>query len=199
MGDARDWSKDMEMRVFWSGPHAWPGFERQGEPASLPSHSGVYLWTFEYQDGYLIYGAGLTRRLFRQRFREHTRLYLSGDYTVLDVAQLKNGVRSEIWHGWGWNAAKRAEFAERQSEIEEAARRQLAAFRVFVTEVDPQARVSERLEAAIMSCLYAAPAPFCTVPDRGMMLAPKRDSEEAIFVWNSCESKLHGLPAQLSI
>jgi hypothetical protein len=143
--------------------------------------------------------AGLTRRLFRQRFREHTRLYLSGDYTVLDVAQLKNGVRSEIWHGWGWNAAKRAEFAERRSEIEEAARRQLAACRVFVTDVDPQGRVSERLEAAIMNYLYAAPAPLCDVPDKGMMLAPKLDSEEPISVWNACGSKLHGLPERLSI
>jgi len=189
----------MEMRVCWSGPSAWPGFEPQGGPASLPSHSGVYLWTFEYQDGYLIYAAGLTRRLFGQRFREHTRLYLSGDYTVLDVAQLKNGVRSEIWHGWGWNAAKRAEFAERRSEIEEAARRQLAAFRIFVTEVDPQGRVSERLEAAIMNNLYVAPSPFCDVPDKGMMLASKRDSEEPISVWNACECKLHGLPERMSI
>ena len=189
----------MEMRVCWSGPSAWPGFEPQGGPASLPSHSGVYLWTFEYQDGYLIYAAGLTRRLFGQRFREHTRLYLSGGYTVLDVAQLKSGVRSEIWHGWGWNAVKRAEFSERRSEIEEAARRQLAAFRIFVTEVDPQGRVSERLEAAIMNNLYVAPSPFCDVPDKGMMLASKRDSEEPISVWNACECKLHGLPERMSI
>ena len=192
-------ARDMEMCASWSGPHAWPGFERQGGLASLPSHSGVYLWTFECQDGYLIYAAGLTRRPLRQRFQEHTRLYLSGDYTVLDVAQLKNGVRSEIWHGWGWNAAKRAEFAERRSEIEEAAQRQLAACRVFATDVALRGRVPERLEAAIMNCLYAAPAPFCDVPDKGMMLAPKWDSEEPICVRNACGSKLHGLPERLSI
>jgi hypothetical protein len=123
----------------------------------------------------------LTRRLFRERFREHTRLYQSGDYTVSDVAQLKSGVRSEIWHGWGWTVAKRAEFAMRRSEIEEAALRQLAACRVFVTNVDPQGRVPERLEAAIVNSLCAAPAPFCDVPDKGMMLAPKWDSEEPIW------------------
>ena len=189
----------MEIRVTWSGPHGWPGFERQGGPVPLPSHSGVYLCTFEYQDGYLIYSAGLTRRLFCQRFREHTRLYLSGDYTVLDVAQLKNGVRSEIWHGWGWNAAKRTEFAERRSEIREVARLQLAACLIFVTDVDLQGRVLERLEAAIMNCLYTAPAPFCDVPEKGMMLAPKWDSEEPISVWNACGSKLLGLPERLSI
>jgi hypothetical protein len=102
-------------------------------------------------------------------------------YTVSDVAQLKSGVRSEIWHGWGWTVAKRAEFAMRRSEIEEAALRQLAACRVFVTNVDPQGRVPERLEAAIVNSLCAAPAPFCDVPDKGMMLAPKWDSEEPIW------------------
>ena len=140
------------------------------------------------------FGQGLTRRLFRERFREHTRLYRSGDYTVLDVAQLQRSVRSEVWHAWGWNAAKRAEFAARRSEIEEAALRQLAACRIFVTNVDPQGRVPERLEAAIMNRLYAAPAPFCDVPDKGMMLAPKWDNEEPVSVWNACGSKLHGLP-----
>jgi hypothetical protein len=84
----------------------------------------------------------------------------------LDVAQLKRAVRSEIWNGWGWNAAKRAEFAARRSEIEEAALRQLAACRIFVTNVDPQGRAPERLEAAIMNRLYASPAPFCDVPDK---------------------------------
>jgi hypothetical protein len=63
------------MRITWSGPHAWPGFERHARPVPLPSYSGIYLCTFEYRDGYLIYSVGLTRRLFRQRFQEHTRLY----------------------------------------------------------------------------------------------------------------------------
>jgi len=50
-----------------------------------------------------------------------------------------------------------------------------------------------------MNCLYAAPAPFCYLSDKGMMLAPKWDSEKPISVWNACESKLHGLPERLSI
>jgi hypothetical protein len=63
------------MRLFWSGPHAWPGFESQNGLPPLPKHSGVYLWTFPYQDGFLIYAAGLTRQLFRQRFGQHKREY----------------------------------------------------------------------------------------------------------------------------
>ena len=87
------------MRLFWSGPHAWPGFESQNGLPPLPKHSGVYLWTFPYQDGFLIYAAGLTRQLFRQRFGQHKREYMRGAYNVLDPVQAGNGVRSEIWHG----------------------------------------------------------------------------------------------------
>jgi hypothetical protein len=162
----------------------------------LPNHSGVYLLTFEYQSGYIVYAAGLTRRWFRRRFSEHTRRYLSGDYTILDVAQANLGLRAEVWHGWGWTPAKRAAFAERRTDIEAAARRQLAEFRVFVTEVDLPERTPERLEAAIMNSLYAQAAPL---PDPGMQLSPRRNGEAPIFVVNACAEKLHGLPDRLGI
>ena len=81
------------MRLIWSGPYAWPGFESQNGLPALPKHSGVYLWTFPYQDGFLIYAAGVTRRLFRERFTEHKREFLRGAYNVFDPVQAGNGVR----------------------------------------------------------------------------------------------------------
>jgi hypothetical protein len=119
----------------------------------------------------IVDAAGITGRSFRERFREHTPKYFIGEYTVLDISDMQTGRRSEVWHGWGWTPAKRAEFAERQTEIREAARRQLAGFRVFVAKVDDR-RVRVRLEAAIMGSLYLAPPPLCDLPDRGMSLSP---------------------------
>lgn len=93
------------MRVCWSGPYASPGFESQNGLPPLPKHSGVYLLTFPYQDGFLIYTAGVTRRPFRTRLNQHKRECLRGAYNVLDPVQAGNGIRSEIWHGWGyWRA-----------------------------------------------------------------------------------------------
>ena len=189
----------MEMQISWSGPFAWPGYETQNGLPHLPSHSGVYLWTFEYGDGYLIYVAGLTRRLFRERFDEHTLCYMSGDYTVLDATHLRNAVRTEVWPGWGWARTHREQFVQRQTEICEAARRQLTECRVFATDVELPGRVPERLEAAIMNCLYAEAPPLCDVPDRGMALSPRWSTEDPILVRNACASKLHGLPERLSI
>jgi hypothetical protein len=30
------------IRIFWSGPHTWPGFESQNRLPPLPKHSGIY-------------------------------------------------------------------------------------------------------------------------------------------------------------
>jgi hypothetical protein len=189
----------MEMQVSWLGPYSWPGFKEINGLSELPPFPGVYLWTAEYLSGYLIYAAGLTRRRFRVRFKEHTGKYLAGEYTVLNISEMQLGRRLEVWHGWGWTPAKRAQFAVRQTEIREAASRQLAGFRVFVANLEASGRVLERLEAAIMNQLYHEASPLCDVPDRGMMLAPRRETEEPITIWNVCESKLHGLPASFTI
>ena len=55
-------NKETEIEVTWSGPYSWPGFESKNNLPSIPEVPGVYLWTFDYQDGYLIYarGRGLT-------------------------------------------------------------------------------------------------------------------------------------------
>ena len=50
----------MEMRASWLGLYSWPSFEKENELPELPALAGVYLFTIEYADGYLIYAAGIT-------------------------------------------------------------------------------------------------------------------------------------------
>jgi hypothetical protein len=193
-------AKTIEAR--WDGPYSWPGFESENGLRPIPKVPGVYLPTFEYQGGYLIYIAGLTRRPAPMRFRQHTRFYMNGKCTVLDVAAARQGVRREIWHGWGYARKHREEFEERKPEILDAVRKQLAEFRIFITDtvdMSREARVLERLEAAIMENLYQQPSPIRDIPDRGMHLAPRRNSESPIIVRNNCADLLHGLPAYLEI
>lgn len=179
--------------INWTGPYSWPKFELENNLPSIPNHSGIYLQTIEYQDGYLIYAAGLTRRPVPVRFREHTRKYMSGDYTIFDIVAMQQGIRKEMWHGWGWTPEKRTEFEKQKPIIQAAAHRQLVGFRIFVADVGTQPRILERLEASIMENLYKQPAPFCDIPDKGMMLAPRWDSENPIIVKNRCTVMLYGL------
>jgi hypothetical protein len=190
--------KESVINVVWTGPYSWPKFESENRLPSIPKHSGVYLWTFEYQNGYLIYAAGITSRSMISRFREHTRKYISGDYTVLDIAAVGQGLRKEIWHGWGWSPEKRSEFDIRRLEILDAAQKQLMGFRIFVTSVD-QPRIRERIEAAIMKWLYQQPAPLCDIPDKGMFLSPRRYKEQPFIVKNITDVYLYGLPHSFEI
>jgi hypothetical protein len=184
---------ERELFVTWTGPYAWPGFERDGLTA-LPNHGGVYLQTFEREDEFLIYTAGEAGN-FRKRFGQHATKFRSGDYTVLDVDQAQAGVRSEIWHGWGWTPEKKAEFERRQDEIRAAAARELAAMRIFVSN-DLTQRERRRLEGAIIRRLYADGAPL---PDRGMFAHRAFDHEAPIAVVNVCAGKLLGLPERMLI
>lgn len=189
----------IELKAVWQGPYSWPNYEQKNNLPSLPEQSGLYLQTVIYNDGYLIYAAGLTRRVVKQRFREHTRKYMSGDYNVLDVTEMQKGIRQEVWHGWGWTPAKRDNFEEQKSAILTAVERQLAGFRIFVASIGNEPRLLERLEAAIMNNLYRQPSPICDIPDKGMMLAPCWATETTITVTNECGFLLHGLPHQLEI
>jgi hypothetical protein len=188
-----------DIAVMWTGPFAWTTFEPEANLPPIPNHSGVYLMTVEYLNGYLIYAAGITRRPIPSRFREHNRKYMSGDYTVLDITALKQGIRKEIWHGWGWTPEKRTDYESRKVAIEDSARQLLAGYRIFVANVTTQPRILERLEASIMNRLYQEPSPFCDILDRGMMLSPRWESEEIIVVKNECPVMLHGLPRHLEI
>ncbi|HEV8717152.1 MAG TPA: hypothetical protein VGX03_30570 [Candidatus Binatia bacterium] len=162
-------------------------------------HCGIYLWTVEHACGYLIYAAGITRRPFGKRFREHTRAYRSGVYTVFDVTSLKNGVRNKVWQGF-WFKKKsvemRREYEGRAEEIRNAAEELLASYRIFIAPMPPIARVLERIEAAIMNNLYAADGLAAVIPDRGMALAPCRRDETLIRVKSISPVLLHGLPAE---
>jgi hypothetical protein len=105
---------EITIEVTWNGPYSWPAFESENNLCSIPKIPGVYLQTFSYQNGYLIYAAGLTRRPVPTRFREHTRRYMNGEYNVLDVTAVQQGIRREIWHGWDYARKHREEFEERK-------------------------------------------------------------------------------------
>lgn len=189
----------ISLEMTWMGPYAWPGFEIVDQLQTIPEVSGLYLQTFEYRDGFLVYGAGLTRRSVRTRLKEHTSKYMNGEYTVLDVTEVQQGKRKEIWHGWGHARQHRNEYEYRKREIIEAVRRQLEGYRVFIANIGEEPRILERLEAAIMENLYQQSPPLCDIPDKGMQLSPRWENEEPVIVKSICPEIIHGLPKVFEI
>ncbi len=187
------------IEVTWGGPYSWPKYEGENNLPAMPEAAGLYLQTFEYRGGYLIYAAGQTRRPAPTRFREHTAHFMNGDYNVLDIVNAQQGVRKEVWHGWNYARSHREEFEERKPIIIDAVRNQLRGFRIFLAVMGPEPRILERLEAAIMNALYEQPPPLCDIPDQGMHLAQRWASEAPILIKNNCAAVLHGLPSVLEI
>ena len=187
------------IEAKWLGPFSWPSYEDQSGLPSLPDLTGLYLQTFEYKDGYLVYAAGLTRRKVITRFKEHTRNYKRGEYTVFDMDEINRGVRKEFYQGWTYARDNPEIFENDKDNILRAVDKQLASFRVFVAEISSEPRVLERLESGIMEQLYREPPPICDIPDKGMFLAAKKEGEEEITIKNISPTLLHGLPELLDI
>ena len=192
------------LELYWQGPFVWPGVRSKDFPdlldhADIAMRCGIYLWTVEHACGYLIYTVGITRRPFSKRFREHTRAYRSGVYTVFDITSLKNGVRNKVWPGFWFkrrSAEMQRDYEARADEIRNAATNLLVNYRIFVAPLPPTARVLERIEAAIMHNLYTADGPASVIPDRGMALAPRRRDETSIQVHSISPAVLYGLPSE---
>ncbi|WP_442754256.1 hypothetical protein ACNHKD_14855 [Methylocystis sp. JAN1] len=191
---------DADIDLVWQGPFGWPGFEAENGLPAIPSIPGVYLMTVDYHDGFLLYVAGLTEKTVPHRFKQHTRAHLKGEWNVLDIDDLRNGVRTQIWHGWTeapkTSPERMAEFLRREEELTKAIKRQLGAYRVFVCDVrafeERIPRIYERVEASMMNTLYLQPRPFCDIPDCGMSLRPRRTGEAAIRARIVCSSRLYG-------
>ncbi|MFD2524353.1 hypothetical protein ACFSQD_00910 [Flavihumibacter stibioxidans] len=183
----------IEVReIEWQGPFAWTGYEAKNGLDKMPDTEGIYLWTFQYKDGYLVYCAGITKST-QKRFRQHTLEYKSGNYTVFNVGEAVKGKRVEIWHGWSYARTHREEFTARKEEILNAVEEQLKSFRVFVAQVSDK-RERTRFEAAIMHNIYNSKEHWAGLADRGMALSKRKKDEVPIVIKNRSNVKLYGLP-----
>lgn len=193
-------SQPTKIIATWNGPFSWPGYENINGLPKLPKQSGVYLQTFEYKGGYIIYGAGLTRRNVGVRFKQHDRNYLNAEYHVLDTESAKKGVRKLIWAGWTHATAHKKRVEARREPFIKAVRKQLSGFRIFVANLETAGRLHERLESSIMDALYASKSVHVRkLPDKGMQLSRRKGTEPIIRVKNVSKVTLYGLPETLEI
>ena len=186
-----DSSKIKKEDIIWNGPYSFPGFEEINGFDTIPDVEGVYLFTFKYKDGFLLYGAGITNST-RTRILAHRRKYKTGNYTILDVKSAEDGLRKEIWHGWQYAKENQQEFIEKKETILKGVENQLCSFRVFIAEVTDK-RKRARIEASIMNYIYNSKEHWSELADRGMALKERYNSEMPIEAKNISFNKIYGL------
>jgi hypothetical protein len=183
--------------LHWQGPFSWPGYRALQAPPEMPDGAGVYLMTFEQNDGHILRSAGVTLAM-RRRLREHERLYLRGDYTILDVEAARAGIRREHWHGWGYAKSNPALRATHIDFIRAAACQELTAYRLFIApETDMRRR--ERIEFAILHAAYASRQPWGDLVDGGMSLRGRGNDEMPVRLINTSAAPIHGMPVEMEI
>lgn len=183
--------------IIWDGPFSWPKYSHNNQLGEVPDAAGVYLFTFNYKDGYIIRSAGVSNSI-KRRISQDTREYKKGNYTVLDVESGQIGIRQELWHGWSYAKENRAEFYNNQDTILKAVDNELASYRLFIAKI-PDKRKRARLEFSIMHDIYSSHELWSDLVDRGMNLTGRFNKEIPIKIKNSCQYKLYGLPDSLEI
>lgn len=181
----------------WEGPYSWYGFKELNNLKETPDTSGVYLFTFEYKDGYILRSAGVTNSM-RRRFSQHRKCYFSGEYTILDVKSANNGERLELWRGWEYAKTHQEELLANLDLIRKMAIEELAHYRIFMTPISNK-RERERLEFSIIHHAYASQEAWGDLVDGGMALRGRFNHEMPVRVKNCCDHKIYGLPEEIEI
>ncbi|KXW55483.1 hypothetical protein [Ferrovum sp. PN-J185] len=183
----------MNIKVDIQGPFGWPNYE-DSKPV-LPTKSGVYITCFAYEDSYIPWGVGVTKRKFRTRFMEHTTKFINGDYNILNYEKAIQARRQLAWKGWTWTEEKKAIFLQNKAEILKDAVTQLISTYIFIIELEGIIRL-ERLESALVDNFHSKGN---ILIDTGMMLSRRWHNEEIINVSFNRHSIIHQLPMSLTI
>jgi len=151
------------MEMKWYGPYKWYGkgedsFFNTENKEEIIKESGIYLLTIPFESEYLTYYVGETRRPFVERFKEHTRYYLSGHYRVYDPREFAKGKTQTLKWGGTWKPERQdpkymLEFLNKYSELSTVIYKFLGRLRIFIAPLKTDDRVLKRIESAIVARL----------------------------------------------
>ncbi len=194
----------MDIDVEFQGPLAWvrvSGAEFIFE-ADVAQKTGVYLWTVETADGFLIWYVGETGVSFHQRMKEHFKEQLSGMYMLYDPEAFIRGEKLLVWEGMYRKGEERRvpEYLEAFPAMSSAMANFAKQIRFFVASLDGEPRLRKRVEAGIAKHLYEQPGVVGQFQDTGIQYQDTRwPDEDPLSVRVRCDCVLRGLPDLLEL
>jgi len=162
-------------------------------------HSGIYLFTVQYNDGYLVYYVGETGKSFFERIKEHAIHYFGGNYRVYDPKAFKNAQKTLIWQGmWQRDTKDRMPiYIDKCHALVPIIRDFLKLLDIFVAPFEAETRLRRRIEGAFARHLRQQPPPIGNFQDDDIRYIQRKRDETPIHVRISCSHKLHGMPSTL--
>ncbi len=193
--------QEFPTQVHFTGPYSWPGapdapclFEE--EASRKP---GIYLWTVQVQDGFLIYYVGETGRSHATRMSEHYREHAAGMYHVYSPAEFVSGRKVLLWPG-RYNRADRKSIPDCIAAYPQLATHIHAlshAYRFFLASVSSTQRARKRIEAAIADSLYGTPGFVGEFQDRGIRYDRRLSTELSFACKVTATANLLALPSEV--
>lgn len=145
------------------------------------NNTGIYFFTFNIEDKYLIEYIWITTRGFEQRFLEHIRELLSGWYRIYDFEKIKNNEDFVIWKGrYGKNIDDINVFLDNYLSYSQNIHQQLENFKIFLLPLNGEKRTIERIEGKIYQILRKGNNKQTMTFINGVRSCPKRENEESL-------------------
>jgi hypothetical protein len=189
------------VRLECSGPYSWRSLDPAISifEAAASRAAGIYLWTVDTQDGYVIYDVGETGAEFRQRLRQHLCEQLAGMYHIYDTELFAVGQKHALWQGMYGNdrEAGLAEFVECLPTSAPALANFVRLIRFHLAPLTCHTSLRRRIEAALAMHRYRQPGLVGPFQEVGIRYVPRCAGEEPIDVRCQSSAVLLGLPACL--
>ena len=189
--------------IEFVGPFSWLG--EVDAPSlfedAIGKKSGIYLWTIEVENGFLVYYVGQTGRTFSQRMKEHFREHLAGFYHLNDPDEFKKGKKVSIWPGLYDVDTKisLSALGKKHSELSNNIYHLSQQYRFFFASIKAEIRVIERIESAIASYLYKQGGDVGDFQEKGIRYRPRWSSEAPMRVSIVTNKKLLGFPLDIEV
>jgi hypothetical protein len=186
--------------LVWRGPFDWVGpAERSIFGSNWAKEPGIYLWTIQTGPSNTVYYVGETGRSFGERFAEHTRAYLGGEYSIWGPEEFLQKRKIELWGGL-WRPERKHLTGEYLANVERLLPRVvelLKSFRIFIAPMRGSERMRERVEAAIIRAIRLSdPHPLL---DENLRYRPRLPSEDPVRYDMQLPAHIEGLPAYFQV
>ena len=188
------------IMLEWEGPLPFIGIPPKNIfDSDYANEKGLYLWTIEYHNSFLIYYIGETKRNFQVRMKEHLKEYLAGIYRVYEPKSFKLGKKELIWHGLWMKGTKNktSEFLNRYLELSPKIYDLLKLLRIFIAPLNEEKRILQRIEGALYKKLYSEAGVIKEFLDSDIRFRLRNDEEERVRVFNKTEFDILGLPGEI--
>ena len=162
--------------------------------------AGVYLWTVQFRDGFLINYVGETGTSFYRRMKDHMIQCMGGNYRICDTEQLLEGRKTVLWNGM-WRKGTR-DLApmfvdEKYVELAPRIRDYLRVLDILVAPFETDRRTRRRIEGAIAFSLREQDDPTGSFISEDVRYFGKKQNETPLQVSIISSTKLLGLDHQL--